>query len=85
MTDDKTAAGARMLLGSVHAGTGDLAIADVHLQAASALAPAWTQVIELRGRLLAAAGKIQEAQGLRRKCSELRQQSLRAIERLAAN
>ena len=84
-TDDKTAAGAQMLLGSVHAGTGDLASADVHLQAASALAPAWTHVIELRGRILAAAGQVQEAEGLRQLCSRMRDEALRAAERLGAN
>jgi hypothetical protein len=84
-TNDKTAAGAHMLLGSVHGGAGDLATAEVHLQAASALAPSWTHLLELRDRLFAAAGQKRQAEGLRRQYSELRLQAIRAAERLGAN
>jgi len=84
-TNDKTAAGARMHLGSVLAGAGDLASAEAHLEAASALAPAWTELIELRGRLLTAAGQEQAAAKLRQQCSRRYEQAIRAAKRLGAN
>jgi predicted Zn-dependent protease len=83
--NDKTAAGAHMLLGSALTNAGDLANADVHLQAASALAPAWTELMELRGKVLAAAGQAQAAASLRQQSSSRRQQALRAVERLRAH
>ncbi len=82
LADDKTAAGAHMLLGCVYANAKDVAQAQTHLQIASALAPAWTQLLDLRSVLHTAAGEHQEAARLRRRCSELHRQALQFAERL---
>jgi tetratricopeptide (TPR) repeat protein len=84
LTDDKTAAGAHMLLGCMFANEKDGAQAQAHLQAASALAPAWTQVLDLRSALHAAAGQHQEASRLARRCSEWRRQAQQLAQRVRA-
>ena len=73
-----------MLLGCVYANARDLARAQAHLRQASALAPAWPQLLDLRGQLHAAAGEAQEAARLRQQASEFRRQALRLAERLGA-
>jgi tetratricopeptide (TPR) repeat protein len=79
---DKTAAGAHMLMGSILAGAKEVAGAQVHLQTASALAPAWMQVLELRSALHTAAGELHEAAELRQRCHKMRQQAREFAERL---
>jgi predicted Zn-dependent protease len=85
LADDKTAAGAHMLMGSIFAKAKDVAQAQAHLQTASALAPAWTQLLELRSALHTVAGQHQEAECLRQRCSEFRQQALQLAARLQAD
>jgi tetratricopeptide (TPR) repeat protein len=81
---DKTAAGAHMLMGSILAGAKEVAKAQLHLQAASARAPAWMQVLELRSVLHAVAGELQAAAELRQCCQKMRQQARGFAERLGA-
>jgi tetratricopeptide (TPR) repeat protein len=78
----RTAAGAHMLLGSLFANAKDVTKAQTHLRAASALAPAWTQLLELRSTLHAAVGELQQAAELRRRYGTLKQQELRLAERM---
>lgn len=84
LANDKTVAGAHMRLGCVHASAKDVAQAQAHLRKASALAPAWLQLLDLRGALHVAAGEQQEAAHLARRSSELRQQALQLAERMRA-
>ncbi|HEX5104311.1 MAG TPA: hypothetical protein VFV87_10895 [Pirellulaceae bacterium] len=82
LADDKTAAGAHMLMGTILASAGDASQALAHWQAASALAPAWPQLLDLRSALHAAMGDHREATRLRQRRHEFRQQELGLAQRL---
>jgi len=82
LSDNKTAAGAHMLMGSVFAMAKDVAKAQAHLQAASSLAPAWIYLLEMRSVLHDASGQHREAAHLRLRCSQMHHQATKLAEQL---
>jgi tetratricopeptide (TPR) repeat protein len=81
-TGDKTAAGAHMLLATLYAHDRDLTRALAYLKVASDRAPAWSQLLELRSAVHAAAGEFQEADELRRRHGALRQGAMEFAQRI---
>jgi tetratricopeptide (TPR) repeat protein len=85
LADDKTAAGAHMLLGRIFASAKDWVKAQAHLEAASELAPAWTHLLDLRAALHSIAGQHQEAALLGQQCNLRRRQASELAERIRAS